>query len=521
MDSHQRLNASLRLHEPCRVRLKTGIIIVNLKRVNDAAIAVLNSGNLRIQSSGQSRVSGILHEYNSIGERRGRNGFPHIVPVVPVHTGADVILSEFVVVIVDLKPFLVQKYGLDIGHQRQLVGGNGFNHVTVGGNVRKALIVERCEIINQLEPADEISLVHVERTSQHIHIIPRVERAVHEDVLVSFLRVGSNTGGVVFVAHESELVGRATESNSGVLDVSRIECDRVHLAVRDSLDNQVLKQQVLVVLSGLIQTDHNLGNQILHTVHAHERLTQVLVLNGDRVLHTPIHGVESRPNIWECSLQLTGFCLFSRKLTSLGDTDEHFLDSLAKLQIALLEFSIVVVERSALDAHSGDTINQSVDKLVSHSGVAIQRLTNTGNVGSLSNRRDKRLILSTRVCANGVENINGACVQIADCNSFCHCLILLKKCIIGERFDINIIAPHVIVIAGRKESVAVFLSPICIVFFVLLFPVLVAVVFHAVKCIAHVLNQRNSFIALVITNSGANGSKQFFCGFYCHVVLLS
>ena len=227
-------------------------------------------------------------------------------------------------------------------------------------------------------------------------------------------------GKVVLVAHEGKHIRTTTELHSIFLHIGATYTNLIELAIGNALDNQVLEQQELIVLGSGVHSVHNTGNQVLHTLHIKERHTKVLILNGNRVLHTPVHGMESCAHIRQRTLQLTVSSLFYTELPSLSNLDEYFLYRFAELKVALLKLSICVVEYCALYPYQCNTVHQSIDKLVSQCGITVQDFTHTGDIGSLGYFRNLRLILIACILTDSVKNIHRACVEFSYCNSFRH-----------------------------------------------------------------------------------------------------
>ena len=188
----------------------------------------------------------------------------------------------------------------------------------------------------------------------------------------------------------------------------------------NSLDNEVLKQEILIVLGGGVDRIHDSGNHVLHTLHIGESGTEVFILNSDRILDTPVHGVESGTNIGDTTLQFTNLCLFSGELTSLGNLNEHLFNGFTELKITLFQFSISVIEDGTLDTNKCNTIQQGIEEVVGKIGITIDDFTDTRNVTGVVDFRNHALILIGSIRTNGIQNIKRGCVQLGHCDSVSH-----------------------------------------------------------------------------------------------------
>nr|DAW38119.1 MAG TPA: hypothetical protein [Caudoviricetes sp.] len=400
-------------------------VVQNGSRVHNkghhlSVVTINNRFHLKGNSAGLHRDSLISDKHNSVREGRITNGFPHVIEIVPVHTTRDILLGELIVVVIHLEPLTVNQNSLNVLHECQFSRCDFLNHIRVSTNLIEPLIVESSEVINQHQLTHEVSLIHVESGGQHIYIVLCIVLAIHENILVTLRRGSMHALGVELGFHKGQQVRSSTELHSCVLHVTIQNGNRVHLTTGDALDNQILEQQVLIILGGGVNGIDNLCNQILHTVDRSESLLQVLILDSNRVLHTPVHSVESRTHIGKSTFQLTVSRLFGGELTSLSNVYEHFLNSLTKLKITLLEFRIGVVKDGRLNTHKGDTVNQRSKEIVSTVRITINHFTDARDILRITNLRNQRLILIRCICTNRIEDINRARIKLCHSNSLRH-----------------------------------------------------------------------------------------------------
>nr|DAR47497.1 MAG TPA: hypothetical protein [Caudoviricetes sp.] len=361
-----------------------------------------------------------LNECDCIGEGGGRYGLPYVVEIVPVQAGGNVGLAHSSQIVVHLEPFLVHQNSLYMSHKGQLSRGHFLNHVAVRADNVKPCIVKGRPVIHQFQVAQEVSPLHVEGGSQHVNIEFTIVGRIHEEILVISGGIGMHAGSVIAGGNEGQLVGNATELCSSGLVVSSRQLHHSHLAIGDGLNHQVLEQQVFIVLGRAVQGSNQLCDKVSHAVGGSERLTKVFILNGHGVLNFPVDCMESRANVRERTLQLSGSSLFRGELSCFGQVDEHFLDRLAHLQKALFQLSILVVEGNAVHPNKCDTIYQSRDKFVRQSGVAEQHITDDRDFRSLGDFRHLILVRAGSVGSDSVQNVHGGSIQRTHCDSFRH-----------------------------------------------------------------------------------------------------
>ena len=307
-----------------------------------------------------------------------------------------------------------------MSHKGQLTLGHFFNHVAVRTDNVKSVIIKGGPVVHQFQVAKEVSPLHVERGSQHVNIEFTIVGRIHEQILVISGGIGMHAGSVIAGRNKGQLVGNATELCSSVLVVSRSQLHNGHLALCNGLNHKVLEQQVFIVLSRAVQGSNQLCDKVSHAIGGSERLTQVFILNGQGVLNFPVDCVESRANVRERTLQLSGSSLFRGELSCFGQVDEHFLDRLAHLQEALFQLCILVVEGNAVHPDKGDTIYQSGDKFVRQSGIAEQNIAYNRNFSSLGDLRHLILVRTGSVGSDSVQNVHGGSIQRTHCDSFRH-----------------------------------------------------------------------------------------------------
>ena len=303
-----------------------------------------------------------------------------------------------------------------MSHESQFFSGNFFKHITIRTDNIKPSIVKRSEIINEFQLTAKRSTIHIECRSKNVNIIVSVELSIHENVLIFFRSNSSNTTCVILSAHKGQLVGRTTELFSRILHVGSIEANGVHFTMRNSLDNEVLEKQIFVVLVSDINRVNDLCNQILNTTDTGERHTEVFLLNGNRVLNSPVHGMECRPNIGESTLELAGFSFLRRELTCFCNIDENFFNSFTELKITFLEVFVHVVEVSRFDLYKGNSVHQCCDKLVCESRISIKDFTDFRDFMFRRNSRNKRLIFIRRIRTNGIQNIERTSIKSTNSN---------------------------------------------------------------------------------------------------------
>ena len=181
--------------------------------------------------------------------------------------------------------------------------------------------------------------------------------------------------------------------------------------MRDSLDNKVLEQEKFIILSRCVNSINNTSNQILHAIFRHKCSFKVIILNGNRVLYSPVHAMESTANIRNSTLQFSAFSFLRRKFPSFSNLNKYFFNSFTELKITLFQFSICVIENSRFYTNTSDTINEGREELVCKVRITIQNLSNFGNISYIRDFRHSTLIFHTGICPNGIQNIKGAGIK--------------------------------------------------------------------------------------------------------------
>ena len=181
--------------------------------------------------------------------------------------------------------------------------------------------------------------------------------------------------------------------------------------MRNSFNNEVLEQEKFIILCRCVNSVNNTSNQILNTILGKEGSTKVIILNGNRVLYSPVHRMESTTNIRNCTLQFPRFSFFRRELPSFRNLYEHFFNCFTELKITLLQFCICVIENSRFNTNTSNTIDKGREELVCEVRITIENLSNLGNISYIRDFRNGTLIFHTCVGTNSIQNINSACVQ--------------------------------------------------------------------------------------------------------------
>ena len=307
-----------------------------------------------------------------------------------------------------------------MSHKGQLILGHFFNHVAVRTDNVKPVIIKGGPVIHQFQVAKEVCSIHVERGSQHVNIELAVVGRIHEQILIVSGGISMNAGSVIAGGDKGKLVGNATELCSSVLVVSSRQLHHSHLAFGNCLNHKVLEQQVFIVLSRAIQGSNQLCDKVSHAIGGSERLSQVFILNGHGILDFPVDCMESRTNVRERTLQLSGSSLFRGELSGLGKIDENLFNSFTHLEEALFQLSVLIVEGNTVHTNQSDAVHQSRDKFIRQSRVAKQHITNGRNFSCLSDFRHLILVCAGSVGPNSVQNVHSGSIQRTHCDSFRH-----------------------------------------------------------------------------------------------------
>ena len=348
-----------------------------------------------------------------------------MIEIIPPEAAGNELLSKLVKVIINLKPVLIHNERLNICHQCQFSGGDFLKTVTFLTDDFKPIVIKRGKVINQEQRTHEVSFAHVERTCKHIHIEVSIELSIHEDDL-SFLRGGGlNSGGIVVATHEREQIALATESLGIVVHIRTINANGLKLTFGNALNDKILEQKELIIVGGGVDSINNVGDEIGNTLSVKESLFKLFHADGNRIDNLPVHSVESRLHIGLVLLEFSCLSLFLREGESLGDTHEDVFDGFTVVNHALLQSCIGVVEGGRLNTDSGNTVYQSVDKLVCHGGSTIKHFTHTRNINSGGNFGNLILISKRSIVTNNVKDINSRSIKRRCGNSMCHYISLL------------------------------------------------------------------------------------------------
>ena len=343
-----------------------------------------------------------------------------MIEVIPPQTSGNKLLGKSGKIVVYLEPIFVNNDGLNILHQSKLSRSNFLDAIAIVTNNRPPLVIEARPIVNKIQTTHEVSLIHIERRTQHFNIELSIELRVHENDLSVFRRSVLHASGIIVALHKRKHITRATESLSIILGVSTVHSNRLHTAARDGLNNHVLEQQILVIVSGSIDAINDSGNKVSHTLSGEERHSQLFVRDRNRINDTPVHSMESTMNIGLILFQLSVLSLLLRELENPCNVNKDFLDTLTVIQITLLESLIRIVKGRTLYTNKGDAVNQRIDKLVSESRSTIDNLTNARNIMRGCYGRNTILVRKTGILTNDIHNIYGACVQRRYGNSMSH-----------------------------------------------------------------------------------------------------
>nr|DAG68833.1 MAG TPA: hypothetical protein [Caudoviricetes sp.] len=422
MHSDSLTNQSLSLDELHVVRLQGSPVSLGTQSQDSYVLGVILADHFNGQCSRVFNGSSLFHKHQGIGEGGGRHSFPYIIEVVPVQAGSNVGLAHGGQVIINLEPFLVHDNGLDLLHDFQFGSSNFFHLRTVGTNFIEPGIVKTGPVIDQLQVAHEVSLFHVESSGQSLHIEPGIVEGVHENVLVVSGGGSVYARSVVVGGHKGQQVGITTELGGGIRRLRRVNLNRDHFALGNSLNQQVLEEQILVIVCGSGKGTNQPGNQVSNTGLRSEGHSQVLILDSHRILYTPVHSVESGTDIGNRAFQLSGSSFLSRELSGLGQVYENLLNGFTGLQIPLLEFGILVVKGDAVDPNQRNPVDQGIQEFVCKGRRAKQHIPHSRDVSGFGNLRDLVLVLIGRIRTNGIDDIHRGGVQGTQRNSSGHIL---------------------------------------------------------------------------------------------------
>ena len=130
--------------------------------------------------------------------------------------------------------------------------------------------------------------------------------------------------------------------------------------------------------------------------------------------------MESRANFRKCTLELSSGGFLCGEYSGFCYLYIHFLNSFTKLEIALFEVFVRVVECCGFNPNGGNPVYKSIYKLVCKRRMSIKDFSNLRYVELLCYLRYKSLILICCVFTDNIEYINGACVQHCFCYAIRH-----------------------------------------------------------------------------------------------------
>ena len=125
-----------------------------------------------------------------------------MIEVIPVQTLSVVVLSELHQVIVDHEPVTTNRHSGNSSQRFQLGAANFRIGRVISEQHVQPCNVKRTEAVNGDNVAHKLSLVHVERSRQRIHVNNGLGLGAHNQILVVVISVLEHTCGVVLGAGE-------------------------------------------------------------------------------------------------------------------------------------------------------------------------------------------------------------------------------------------------------------------------------------------------------------------------------
>ena len=256
----------------------------------------------------------------------------------------------------------------------------------------------------------KVSLIHIERSSQSVHVNDRLCLCAHDEVLVIVLGVLEHTSGVVLRGREHHQVGRFLNGGGhsvGVRSGESVNGYGMETTSQNLLCQQILHGDELIVVGGGIHLVNDTGDELRDAVSGQERLSQLLLLNSCLVELLIVHNMERRAHIG--NLPLVNFLLGNSRviLERLGDVYENLFDSLAVFQHTLFEHLPRVGVHLAGENHTTNAIHQSGQELILELGHIHNDSANLTNVVRvIGSDRYIVLIIDGGAITNSVQHIN-------------------------------------------------------------------------------------------------------------------
>ena len=315
-----------------------------------------------------------------------------MIEVVPSQAATDKLLGELSQIIINLEPVFVQNQRLYIRHQCQLSVSNFLKTIALTSDNIEPVIIKSSKVINEEQRTHEVSLIHVKRACQNINIEVSIKLGIHKDDLSILGSSIKNTSGIILTTHKRKKIALTPESLGIVIHITTVNANRLKFTARNALNDKILEQQELIIVSASIYLIDNISNKISYTIIGQKSSFKLFLTNRNRIKNFPVHNMESALDIRLILFQFSCFGFLRAEHESLGNTDKNILNSLAVVDHTLLESLIRVIKGSRLDSNNSDSINKSVNKLIRHSRSTIKHFTYTGNIISSLNLRNLILI---------------------------------------------------------------------------------------------------------------------------------
>lgn len=376
-------------------------------------------------------------EHERIDERRRAVDSPHMVELVPVQALRVVNLGELIQHIVDLQPLFVHDDSLDraeggVISSRDTVAGIGEHGGAVDRIIRKQhveavkLALIESEAVDADMSAEPVGAVDVERLGENVNVGKGVEVCRGDSVDAADLAEVLVAGGGVVGGHEAELGGRGLDvldhglcgrlvhgSGSVAVGETAAQCD---------LGNDVLHHNELVVVRSRVQAVDDTSDQISDAIEGRERLPQLLLADGDRVLRLEVHSVEHAVHVGLIASEHGGLCIRRIERVSVCDIYEDFLDRLAELKDALLGECPRVGVHAGSDDDSRDTVDQRRNELIHARLESGDSLTySTDALGRVHRCGDSLVVFQTGVVSDSVDNADAAGIEATSVRHTRHC----------------------------------------------------------------------------------------------------
>ena len=299
-----------------------------------------------------------------------------MVVVIPVQTLAVIVLGHLLEVVPNLPE-------VDGGHQRgNAVKDGDFilrprlerrvnRSVLVGEQVGKALPIHVHEGIYADDMTDEVGVLKVVGSCQHVQVHDGFELCRDDKVLIVNVGVGGYAAHGVFAALELQKARHLTEHGGNVNCVRLVgfgDGNALDVAVQHGTCEHVLHHKVLIGLRGSVHALHDGGDKVSDTLPRQERLTKLVIGNGNRVILLKVHGVKRRANVGNGSLENILFRLGRAELERTREVDEDFLNRLAELQTSLLEHRPRVRVHFGRNDNEPDAVNERIEVRIGRGG---------------------------------------------------------------------------------------------------------------------------------------------------------